>query len=98
MTYRDVTREAVLKAVTEYDELGQAEFLVWYRYKRATSYRLIYDGKEYDSKAIVGVAHGYLPGEGPLTNRDSLVVRRLQPVTSGSSASSFRLGKWRPPT
>ena len=31
---------------------------------------MIHDGQPYDSKAIVGVAHGFLPGERPLTAAD----------------------------
>jgi 5-methylcytosine-specific restriction enzyme A len=32
-------------------------------------YVLVHDGKSYDSKAIVGAAHGHLPGEAPLLAR-----------------------------
>jgi hypothetical protein len=32
--------------------------------------RLVHDVKAYDSKAIVGVAHGFLPAERPLSARD----------------------------
>jgi len=63
MVYQDVTREAVLSAISEYDRLGQERFLEKYGFKEARSYRLIYNDKPYDSKAIVGAAHGYLPGE-----------------------------------
>jgi hypothetical protein len=35
MALRDVTREAVLKAVGEYDRLGQGEFLGEYGFDRA---------------------------------------------------------------
>jgi 5-methylcytosine-specific restriction enzyme A len=70
MTLRDITRQAVLAAAAEYDELGQDAFLEKYGFDRARSYRLIHDGKSYDSKAIVGAAHGYLPGERPLAARE----------------------------
>lgn len=63
MALRDVTREAALAAIREYERLGQDGFLAEYGFDRARSYLLIYDGKAYDSKAIVGVAHGFLPGE-----------------------------------
>jgi hypothetical protein len=71
MTLRDITREAVLAAIAEYDRLGQDEFLSKYGFDRARSYLLIHDGKAYDSKAIVGVAHGFLPGEQALAARNS---------------------------
>lgn len=70
MGLRDITRAAVLEAIDEYDRLGQDEFLAKYGFDRARSYLLIQDGKAYDSKAIVGVAHGLLPGKPPLAARD----------------------------
>jgi 5-methylcytosine-specific restriction enzyme A len=69
MAWRDVTREAVLAAVAEYDKLGQDDFLRKYGFDRARSYLLIHDGRAYDSKAIIGAAHGFLRGETPLTSR-----------------------------
>ncbi|CAN5118301.1 hypothetical protein BH10PLA2_BH10PLA2_00150 [soil metagenome] len=61
----NVTRVAVLSALAEYDALGQAAFLAKYGYKPARTYRLWHDNKPYDSKAIVGAAFGYLPGNPP---------------------------------
>lgn len=69
MGLRDITRTEVLAAVAEYDELGQGVFLRKYGFDRARSYLLIHDGKAYDSKAIVGAAHGFLPEEKPLAPR-----------------------------
>jgi 5-methylcytosine-specific restriction enzyme A len=66
MPLRNVTREAVSAAIEEYDGLGQDAFLAKYGFGRARDYLLVHDGKAYDSKAIVGAAHGYLPGERPL--------------------------------
>jgi hypothetical protein len=63
----DITREAVLAAVAEYDELGQDQFLSTYGFQSARPYVLIHARKSYDSKAIVGAAHGFLPGQKPLT-------------------------------
>jgi 5-methylcytosine-specific restriction endonuclease McrA len=65
----DITRQAVIAAITEYDELGQDQFLSKYGFERARSYVLVHDGKSYDSKAIVGAAHGFLPGQSPLRAR-----------------------------
>jgi 5-methylcytosine-specific restriction endonuclease McrA len=66
MSLNDITREAVLAAIAEYDQLGQEEFLLRHGFDRARQYVLVHDGKHYDSKAIVGVAHGFLPGQSPL--------------------------------
>ena len=70
MGLHDITRAAVLAAITEYDRLGQDEFLVKYGFDRARSYLLIHNGRASDSKAIVGVAHGFLAGERALAARD----------------------------
>lgn len=60
-------RSAVLSAIAEYDALGREAFLDRYGYGPSRAYFLEYDGKEYDSKAIVGVAVGkQFPAEGPL--------------------------------
>lgn len=67
MALRDITRTQVLAAIEEYDALGQEEFLAKYRFDRARAYLLIHDGRAYDSKAIVGAAHGVGPGNQPLS-------------------------------
>ena len=64
-----LSREAVLQAVRELDELGRDAFLRKYGFGRATQYALMIDGRDYDPKAIAGVAHGVdHPDEGPLPN------------------------------
>jgi 5-methylcytosine-specific restriction protein A len=82
VTYRDVTREAVLKAIDECGRLGHDEFLAKYGFDHARSYFLVHEGKRYDSKAIVGVAHGFLPGQDPLT-----------PKTRGYSGGKATVGR-----
>jgi 5-methylcytosine-specific restriction enzyme A len=62
----ELSRREILQAVAEYDRLGQVRFLEKYGFGVARSYRLVIDGKTYDSKAIVGAAHGFLPGQEPL--------------------------------
>jgi hypothetical protein len=67
MTPQLRTKEAVLRAVREYDQLGQEPFLQKYGFRRSKQYLLRIDGREYDSKAIVGVAFGFEhPERGPL--------------------------------
>ena len=51
-------RDCVLRAIAEFDELGRGAFLAKYGYQRARWLRLRYGGKDYDSKAIAGVAWG----------------------------------------
>jgi 5-methylcytosine-specific restriction protein A len=69
MPLRDITRSHVLASIAECDRLGHEEFLHRYGFDRARSYLLVHDGNAYDSKAIVGVAHGFLPGQQPLAPR-----------------------------
>jgi 5-methylcytosine-specific restriction protein B len=58
---------AVLKAIAESDALGQQGFLDKYGFKPSREYFLDHEGKLYDSKAIVGAAHGFQhPERGPL--------------------------------
>ncbi|MHA7263461.1 HNH endonuclease [Arthrobacter sp. TMN-37] len=50
-------REAVLRAMEEYDGIGRQAFLAKYGFGQAHKYLLVHKGRYYDSKAIVGVAH-----------------------------------------
>jgi 5-methylcytosine-specific restriction protein A len=52
------SRDAVLAAIAESDKLGRDVFLRTYGYKRSRKYPLVFNGQEYDSKAIAGVAYG----------------------------------------
>jgi len=62
---------AVKKAIAEYDSLGRDEFLSHYGYGAAREYVVRYHDKDYDSKAIAGVAHGFeFPELGPLNSED----------------------------
>lgn len=49
---------AVKEAIAECDALGREQFLSKYGYERARKYPLVFNGQEYDSKAIAGVAFG----------------------------------------
>ncbi|MCU1617166.1 MAG: hypothetical protein JWO98_4706 [Frankiales bacterium] len=62
MGIADVTRDNVLQTLAEYDDLGGEVFLANYGFKPARSYLLLHDGRRYDSKAIVGVAHRHVNG------------------------------------
>jgi hypothetical protein len=57
-----VSRADVIGAMEEYDRLGQDQFLAEYGFGRATAYLLIYSGRSYDSKAILGVAYRLATG------------------------------------
>jgi putative restriction endonuclease len=51
-------RNAVLRALEEFDRLGPDQFLRTYGFKPARTYFLRHGGRDYDSKAIADVAHG----------------------------------------
>lgn len=62
---------AVHAAIAEFERLGRDAFLERYGYHHSRKFLLDLDGKLYDSKAILGVAHGYqFPSLGPLTWED----------------------------
>ena len=75
-------RAAVLAAIAEYDRLGRDAFLLRHRFGRARWWHLVHGGRQYDSKAIVGVAIGIQTGK-PLVTDDfsggeASVVRKLR--------------------
>ena len=71
MPLNDIRREHVLQAIEKCDECGRDAFLEKYGFRKAKSTWLVHDGRSYDSKAIIGVAHGYArPDLGPLTSND----------------------------
>jgi hypothetical protein len=84
MSLSDLTDPAAVKeAIAEFDRLTRDVFLHRYDFGRAREYFLIYKGREYDSKAIVGAAYGYqFPDRGPLgphdfSGGDATVVPKL---------------------
>jgi hypothetical protein len=59
---------SVLKAIEEFDSIGRDSFLKKYGFLKSKIYVIEYNNKQYDSKAIIGVAHGYeFPDKGHLT-------------------------------
>ncbi|MEW2522472.1 HNH endonuclease signature motif containing protein [Actinacidiphila alni] len=70
MALSDLTRGEIEQAIAEFDRLGRAEFLATYAFGPALRYFLLHEGRRYDSKAVVGVAHGYLAGQRALTTKD----------------------------
>lgn len=75
-------RTAVLEVMAEYDRLGRDAFLAQRGFGRAKWWHVVNDGKQYDSKAIVGAAIGVETGRA-LTAADfgggeGSVVRKLR--------------------
>ncbi len=53
------SREAVLKAIAEFDDLGRDAFLQKYGFDRSRSFVVAYGGREYDSKPLIGAGFAY---------------------------------------
>jgi 5-methylcytosine-specific restriction enzyme A len=66
MALADVSSSDVMDAIREFDAVGRDAFLDKYGMGKARSYVLHYNGREYDSKAILAAAHGHHPGLEPL--------------------------------
>jgi 5-methylcytosine-specific restriction protein A len=67
MPLSDLTASAVNMAISEFDKLGRLAFLKKYGFGPARGYFLEKNGTQYDSKAVAGAAHGYLPDQKPLS-------------------------------
>lgn len=77
------SRNAVEAAIAECDQLGREHFLAKYGYRNSRTYALVYKGREYDSKAIAGVAYGKQFGS-PMTPREhSGGINYCVPVLQG---------------
>ncbi len=62
MSLGEITRDAVDAAMSQALEMGRKAFLESNGFKYATTYLLVQDGRLFDPKAIIGVAHGHVPG------------------------------------
>jgi hypothetical protein len=74
---------AVDAAIAEFDELGRDAFLQKYGFRRSIRFVVRANGRDYDSKALLGVAHGnQFPELGPLPYTDfnggQPTIRRLE--------------------
>jgi hypothetical protein len=79
MGLRDVTdRNAVLAAIDEFDALGRDAFLSKYGFGPARKYFVTHTNHDYDSKALLGAAHGFQHGRplgpGEFSGGDATVV------------------------
>jgi 5-methylcytosine-specific restriction protein A len=75
--------EAVETAIKECDSLGRVHFLKKYGYKKSRRYLLLFNGKQYDSKAIVGVAFGIQHGISLTPYDFSGGIERVVPLLVG---------------
>jgi hypothetical protein len=58
----DVTRDDVLRAIEEYDRLGPEAFFGLHGYGPSRSYELVWNGRRYPHKAVLGTAYEFATG------------------------------------
>jgi hypothetical protein len=63
VTWSRVTREDVLRAIREYDRLGAPAFFAAHGFAPTTTYRLVWDERDYPPKAILGTAYELATGQ-----------------------------------
>ena len=91
MPLNDIRHEHVLQAIEECNQCGRDKFLEKYGFYKSINISLVHNGQSYDSKAIVGVAHGYArPDLGPLASSNFSGGERskLGSKNSGSGLST----------
>jgi hypothetical protein len=63
VTWDLVTRDEVLRAIQEYDRLGPEAFFSAHGFAPTTTYELVWEGRRYPPKAILGTAYEFGTGE-----------------------------------
>jgi len=59
----DVTRDDVLRAIQQYDQLGPERFFSEHGFGPSRSYELVWDKRRYPHKAILGTAYEFATGQ-----------------------------------
>ncbi len=57
-----MTRQHILRAIEEYDDRGRDAFLGVYGFTPSPGFTLTHEGRTYDAKAVLGVAHRHATG------------------------------------
>ena len=63
VAWNQVGRDEVMRAIAEYDRLGSADFFSVHGFGPTTTYDLIWDGRCYPPKAILGTAYELATGQ-----------------------------------
>ena len=58
-----VTTDHVVHALQEYDRLGPEKFFAAHGFAPTTTYDLVWDGRRYPPKAILGTAYEFATGQ-----------------------------------
>jgi len=57
-----VGRDEVLRAIAAFDQLGAAEFYARHGFAPTTTYELVWEGRKYPPKALLGTAFEFATG------------------------------------
>src|SRR5262245_29108221 len=63
VAWNHVTRAEVLRAMKEYDRLGPERFFSEHGFAPTTTYELVWEGRSYPPKAILGTAYEFATGQ-----------------------------------
>jgi hypothetical protein len=63
LVWDPVTRDEVLHAIQEYDQLGPEQFFSEHGFAPTTTYDLVWDKHRYPPKAILGAAYEFATGQ-----------------------------------
>ena len=63
VTFDRVTRDNILRAISEYDRLGPEQFFAQHGFGPTTTYDLVQDKRRYPPKAILGAAYEFATGK-----------------------------------
>jgi hypothetical protein len=63
VTWEDVSRDDVLRAIKEYDQLSSDQFFSKHGFGQSRSYELIWEKRHYPHKAILGTAYEFATGK-----------------------------------
>jgi hypothetical protein len=58
-----VTRDEVMRAMQEYDQLGPEAFFAAHGFAPTTTYDLVWDERRYPPKAVLGTAYEFATGK-----------------------------------
>src|SRR5438034_8516730 len=63
IVWDQVAHADVLRAMREYDDLGPERFFSEHGFAPTTTYDLVWDGRSYPPKAVLGTAYEFSTGE-----------------------------------
>jgi hypothetical protein len=63
VSWKDVSRDDVVRAIKEYDRLGPEKFFAEHGYGPSRTYELVWEKRHYPHKAILGTAYEFATGQ-----------------------------------